>query len=580
MNDPGVDEPIEKAAKDIERDPYEHQQREEEEEEENFLDPTCPLIAGTFGPMASAFNLCALVQNWRVFLPPQITEAHGDNIKDPAWLVAVNAVSLICALAANLALLLNVARRLRFSIAQPITIIGFLLASFILIVLVALASTPGFQTSDASHALTQAFYYANFAAGLYFIIALLMLATVWGAYRGHYEKEFRLTVSQRTLMLQTIGFMVYLLLGALVFSKLEGWEFLDGVYWANFTLLTIGIGADFTPKYHTSRSLLFPYAIGGVVTVGLVIGSIRTLVLERGKQKFQARITEKKRESALSSIDFEKQKIRVGLFKKVNFSEDGKGMTEHERREQEFHVMRKIQDRAENRRRWMALAISATAAAALWLVGAAIFMVAERNQQWSYFVSLYFAYTSLLTIGFGDLQPMSNSGKPFFVFWTLLAVPTLTILISNMGDTVVKGFSDATIWLGELTVLPGETGIRSRIKSAFHNMTGGHLSRLLKTDEISTQQPNALNANQSSRPRQNKNTPHEVFMDHVAESLEDEELGAAEDAGERGDPLGRDIHFYHYVLARELRNLTRDVLASPPKKYTYQEWSYYLKLIG
>ncbi|KAK5018468.1 hypothetical protein LTR16_001519 [Cryomyces antarcticus] len=453
------------------------------------------------------------------------------------------------------------ARRLRFSIAQPITIIGFLLASFILVVLVAVASTPAFQTSDASHALTQAFYYANFAAGLYFIIALLMLATVWGAYRGHYEKEFRLTVSQRTLMLQTIGFMIYLLLGAMVFSKLEGWDFLDGVYWANFTLLTIGVGVDFTPKYHASRSLLFFYAIGGVVTVGLVIGSIRTLVLERGKQKFQARITEKKRESALSSIDFEKQKIRVGLFKKVSFSEDGKGMTEHERREQEFHVMRKIQDRAETRRRWMALAISATAAAALWLVGAAIFMVAERNQQWSYFVSLYFAYTSLLTIGYGDLQPMSNSGKPFFVFWTLLAVPTLTILISNMGDTVVKGFSDATIWLGELTVLPGETGVRSKIKSAFHNMTGGHLSRLLKTDEISTQQPNALNANESIRPRRNKNT-------------------SREDAGERGDPLERDIHFYHYLLARELRNLTRDVLASPPKKYTYQEWSYYLKLIG
>ncbi|KAK5020107.1 hypothetical protein LTR60_000829 [Cryomyces antarcticus] len=455
------------------------------------------------------------------------------------------------------------ARRLRFSIAQPITIIGFLLASFILVVLVAVASTPAFQTSDASHALTQAFYYANFAAGLYFIIALLMLATVWGAYRGHYEKEFRLTVSQRTLMLQTIGFMIYLLLGAMVFSKLEGWDFLDGVYWANFTLLTIGVGVDFTPKYHASRSLLFFYAIGGVVTVGLVIGSIRTLVLERGKQKFQARITEKKRESALSSIDFEKQKIRVGLFKKVSFSEDGKGMTEHERREQEFHVMRKIQDRAETRRRWMALAISATAAAALWLVGAAIFMVAERNQQWSYFVSLYFAYTSLLTIGYGDLQPMSNSGKPFFVFWTLLAVPTLTILISNMGDTVVKGFSDATIWLGELTVLPGETGVRSKIKSAFHNMTGGHLSRLLKTDEISTQQPNALNANESIRPRRNKNTSRGLHGSR-----------------ERGDPLERDIHFYHYLLARELRNLTRDVLASPPKKYTYQEWSYYLKLIG
>jgi potassium channel subfamily K len=90
-----------------------------------------------------------------------------------------------------------------------------------------------------------------------------MLFTVYGAYRGHYDKEFQLTMSQRTLMLQTISFLVYLLAGAAVYSHIEGWAFLDAVYWADFTLLTVGIG-DYAPGTHLGRGLLFPFAIGGI----------------------------------------------------------------------------------------------------------------------------------------------------------------------------------------------------------------------------------------------------------------------------------------------------------------------------
>lgn len=95
------------------------------------------------------------------------------------------------------------------------------------------------------------------------MVATLMLVTVYGAYAGHYDKEFKLTMSQRTLMLQTISYFVYLLLGALVYSHVEGWAYLDAVYWADFTLLTVGIG-DYSPATHLGRGLLFPFAIGGI----------------------------------------------------------------------------------------------------------------------------------------------------------------------------------------------------------------------------------------------------------------------------------------------------------------------------
>ncbi len=198
-----------------------------------------------------------------------------------------------------------------------------------------------------------------------------MMFTIYGALKGHFSKEFKLTISQRTLMLQTIAFMVYLLLGALVFSKIEGWKFLDAVYWADFTLLTIGIGDDYTPSTHLGRGLLFPFAIGGIIILGLVVGSVRSLVLERTKKKLSARMTEKTRRRVLNRIqkaedsDSKVNKIR-GLNKEITKSltldPDDNDQTEKVRREAEFNAMREVQRMAAVERQWVSLIVSTMAA--------------------------------------------------------------------------------------------------------------------------------------------------------------------------------------------------------------------------
>lgn len=508
--------------------------------------------------MANAFSICALPEKWRVYIPPGSDEGHGFTVEDPKWLIAINSISLIFALVANMFLLLNMARRVSFAVAQPITVVGFYIASFLLMSLVGVASSSVFRLEPRQeHALSQAYYYGMIASGLYFIIASLMLLTIYGAYQGRYPKEFRLSPSQRTLMLQTIGFMFYLLLGALIFAEVEGWNFLDGVFYADFTLLTVGIGGEFVPTTHTSRSLLFPYAIGGLVTVGLVIGSIRSLILEHGKQKMAARFTEIKREKVLTSYNDETRTITLGWFSKMDYAQ--KGLSESQRREQEFSVMRKIQKLSERNRRYTSLALSTTAALLLWFLGALVFMFAEKPQGWTYFSAMYFAYTSLLTIGYGDLVPQSNAGKAFFVFWSLLAVPTLTILISNMGDTIIKEFKDFTIWIGSLTLLPDEEGLMSTLR------IGAKRMRKVYKEE-------------SREAESGASLRH--MMDRLRGHMEEEELGLAEEAGEHGDKLARDIHFYHFILSKEIRQLMKDVDASPPREYSYSEWAYYLRLLG
>lgn len=239
------------------------------------------------------------------------------------------------------------AHRLRFSVAQPITITGFLLAGVLLIAdVAALASDPHYYITrakaipDSQHALTHAFYFAAFAAVIYLLISLLMALTVYGANKGHYDKNFNLTPPQRTLMLQTMSFITYLLLGALVFSEIEGWAYVNALYWADTTLLTVGLG-DFSPATTLGRGLLFPFAIGGILMVGLVVGSIRSLILERGKQKMSARIVEKRRSNAVHNVDAHRNTIKISYIAKAEFNADP-GLSPSQRRKEEFHVMRKV----------------------------------------------------------------------------------------------------------------------------------------------------------------------------------------------------------------------------------------------
>ena len=488
----------------------------------------------------------------------------------------LNAVSLVAALVGNASLLLNMARRVAFAVAQPVTISGFLLAGVLLLAdVAAVGGAPHYGITrpearpDARHALTGAFYFAVWAGGIYVILAVLMCWTVYGAHRMHYRRDFRLTAAQRTLMLQTMGFVAYLLLGALVFGKMEGWGYVDAVYWADVTLLTVGFG-ELAPSTRASRGLLFPFAIGGIVMVGLVIGSIRSLVLEHGEQKMAARFVEKRRMAAIDSVDAHRRTIQISAFAQADFSTDP-SLSCAQRREQEFHVMRKVQEAAQRERRWLALAMSGSFALLLWFVGAAVFQQTEHRQQWTYFQSLYFSYVALLTIGYGDFTVTSPSGKAFFVLWSLLAVPSLTILISHMGDTVVKWFADITLTVGALTVLPEDRGLRASFAHAWASCQ--HWTHNIMADLPLPGRPPV-----TRQPRMSRAAYQRWLHDRLTEHLQPH-LSAADKTAAAAD-VERDAQFYHYVLAREVRAVQRLLGASPPKQFEWHEWEYYLRLTG
>lgn len=611
----------------------------------------------------------------------------------------VNAIQLAVALVANLILLLNMAKKIKFTIAQPVTIVTWYISSVCLVALTATADGPLKGTPQDNYIWSAAFYYGLYAACLYFFCSSLMVVTFWGAMKGKYSKDFQLTTSQRTLMLQTIMFLIYLLVGALVFSTTENWAYLDAVYWADVTLFTVGFG-DFYPQSTLGRALLFPYALVGVISLGLVVGSIRSLVLDRGRRQLAARMIEKKRKRMLRRmVKRGKDDILIPVTEDEGDGSESDqrlsstGLTELERRGMEFELMRKIQAKAEHRRRWMAMGVSTTVWLILWLVGAAIFQQCEVTYQgWTYFDGFYFAFVSLTTIGYGDITPISPAGKSFFVFWSLLALPTMTVLISNAGDTVVKLIREWTDWLGTVTILPGERGVKREFKLLMRALSMGQVfgddsdieesppgflgdaERLEDTTDTEDDVEKGT-AEEGSRPQQKSNELLEKEIRNVTgiEREDSKQTGLIGGAGPASDTASKpdgentltisttpppesvrrapttsqqsgssnghltfaepperpasshktsssksgrgrhparsgdinsqtvgmsravsiprtaaqlpkavpeDRHDYTVVLIDEISRVTQHIRSHPPRKYSFEEWAWYLKLIG
>jgi potassium channel subfamily K len=297
-------------------------------------------------------------------------ESEGRPIKDPHWLIALNVVSLVSALIANLVLLFNFAQRIRYSLAQPITIILWYFSGFILIAL--LGVTPHLESQNAQtphHRFSQSYYSGIISAALYLILSTLLHINFLTSspmpyfprrrtHKHHDEGDDQdtqrrkgasksamrvrkiythppsfapLTIPQRTLMLQSTFLTIYLGIGALIFSALqrhtfspltptsqqsssggagpnfnETLTFPSALYFVDYTILTIGLGCDFPLQTPAGRGVMVPYAMGGILMVGMVVGSVRGLVVERAKVKGWRRGVWKERRRVLrenQSID-------------------------------------------------------------------------------------------------------------------------------------------------------------------------------------------------------------------------------------------------------------------------------------
>lgn len=152
-----------------------------------------------------------------------------------------------------------------------------------------------------------------------------------------------------------------------------------------------------------------------------------------------------------------------------------------------------------------------------------------------------------------------------------------------MGDTIVKGIRDLTLWIGNFTVLPGEKGLRAKLKGSANTITRGHLFN----SNVSEQPPGILGETKRSKNNDSddegeshtKNDP-ESAAQRVAGDRANRETKRAKKQGEEDDHLPKSQRHYHVILIKEISKVMKHLHSSPPRKYTFDEWAWYLKLIG
>ena len=438
---------------------------------------------------------------WRCVLNPNDNKEDLTNIDDPAWslpqasfliwcltfnrLIAVNVVALVFGIIANTAIIFAKGENANSSTKRRLgmvltTVIAGMLASFILIGLVVAASLTLRLPSPPSHAFTGAYYYAIMAAGLYFITSTFVVYTAYMLWQSHktaqqISNSFSITSGHRSLKLLTVIFMTYLLLGALIFSKIEGWRYLDGLFWADVTILTIGFG-DFQPVTHLGRSLLIPYAAFGIFILFLVIYGITQVVFERGKSLWEVEIRDRERIKILRQRE-ERNIMQTGASSayhsgkllgtnqvrdqnNVGHSADAianleklpgsaRKIAQRENRRRDFEAMQQILRTSQKRKIWYSLATWAFFTTFLWFFGATMFFICERKEPgWTYFEALYFTYISILAIGYSDYNLQSMPGKAIFVLWSLIVVPSLTMLFTTGSEAVgIPTIKGAYLWV-------------------------------------------------------------------------------------------------------------------------------------
>ncbi|KAK1752066.1 hypothetical protein QBC47DRAFT_363663 [Echria macrotheca] len=569
------------------------------------------------------------------------SEDAAVGIEDPKWELIFNALSLACGFAGNLLLLLHFTSRVRYIIALPVAILCWLLSSVILIA-IETAMAVYVPPQPPLEVYSQGFWHAVLASVLYFIGSTILTINLVGYFRGHYPQRFDLDDDQRTLILQTTSFFFWLAGGSGMFCITEGFTYADALYYADVlslstdgypkSILTIGFG-DFAPATDPGRGFLFVFQLVGIVFLGLVISSITkfaanisadriikqhqmharastvgravtserelrerlglppraTTAFEAESKNGEERLRESGQRGSLAqygrleivgrTVTFHPQSgsVKTGEMCAREAAHEKRKRTRQkllllQRERDRFEAMRQIQRETRRYKQYWALGMALLAFGLLWCFGAFIFMLTEAQiSGLRYFECFYFCFVALLTIGYGDISPKSNLGKPFFIVWSLIAVPIVTLLIQELSRTVVSAVNRGTFALAEWTIMPKRGVASTFISSHPHLHSLLSLFCMFRNPDLSCFSPSPPPDQAAQRPT--IETGYKM-SEKTSPGKPPEEKGEEEEQEEREE---KDLLPHH--LAQAIRSVARDLRLPRPRRYTFDEWTHFTRLI-
>lgn len=366
-----------------------------------------PLVSACMAPLANLISLIGLVEHWR------IDKALGRRVHDSGVVFGLNILSFVLGIIGNCSLVINFSGKMRYIVTHTISISCWISAALVLLAAV-LTANRDFHGPDPKYERSEGFWLASLTVFMYFGCLITIIFNFIGYKLGKYPPTFNLDRKERRLMTFTIAFSLWQGVCTLVMTTLiKNLNYGTSLYYCTVSVLTIGLG-DIVPVTPGAKVFALVFSLVGVVFMGLIIAMIRQVVSSSAGPSVFWHLTEKR---------------RVQLLKELRKSNEPMTLAKS------FHLMRLLRKRARIHQLNMSLFLSLLTFIAFWLIGAAVFYCVEG---WDYFNAVYFCFLCLITIGYGDFHPQSQFGRVFFIAWAIMAVPMMTILISNVGDTLFE----------------------------------------------------------------------------------------------------------------------------------------------
>jgi len=175
---------------------------------------------------------------------------------------------------------------------------------------------------------------------------------------------------QREFMVQTLCFFLFIGICGLVFAKVDGTTYVDGIYFIVVTTLTIGFG-DIIPQTRAMKILTFPFAVTGISLLAVIVTSIIRLLEDRERrQRFEHKSRLRKEASEKERIHAEEKKrgTSIGISRQPSRT---LGLQE------ELQALRDKDWKRERRANIRRMVLGGIVFLLFWYIGALIFHLVE-----------------------------------------------------------------------------------------------------------------------------------------------------------------------------------------------------------
>jgi len=251
-----------------------------------------------------------------------------------------------------------------------------------------------------------------------------------------FEEDPDLVQSNRDVFVYAVALTVgYMLIGAVTFSLMESWKFIDSLYFVVVTLTTVGYGdqGSFNSSDWSSEGARFfctCYAFVGILLLGSALGIIAAEVIDSHNEavkQLQAKILD------------EATGVVNAVTKKDAVEEEGDQV------ENDSPLTKKA------KAIWSAILNAYKSAVPLFIqelmssfqilavvIILGMVLIKADQQELSINQCLYYAIITSTTIGYGDISPTTDLGRFFGLLYVLFGVTAVGNILSSIASKVVE----------------------------------------------------------------------------------------------------------------------------------------------